>query len=259
MYSVHLKKSLAQHLLIDSNVAKKIVSCLSLEQGDNVLEIGPGEGALTRILLDKKTRILVLEKDKSLAQLLKSNWPEIDVLCIDALKVDWSRYNNFFASNLKVIGNLPYNVASALLWKIVSSLLFSKMVFTVQKDVALRIAANPGNRIYGALSAWIQNFARVKYEFEISENVFCPRPKVKSAVISLQSCLSSERPQNPKDLAEILHLCFQKRRKQLKKIFKDRWDKDLEQEFYKLGISPQHRPENLTPRNFVQLSKICKQ
>jgi len=259
MQDRQLKKSLGQHFLHDPNVARKIVSRLKLKPDDNIVEIGPGNGALTKVLHDSDTRLIVLEKDERWAKAIKSSWPKMDVVSVDAMNVDWTRFNIFDFHRLKIIGNLPYNVASPLLWRLVSQIRSVNMVFTIQKDVAQRITAKPGNRTYGALSAWIQNFARVKYEFNISENVFHPRPNVKSAVISLGSCQYPDCPKDPEDLAGILHMCFQKRRKQLKKIFKDYWDWELEQKFDELGINPECRPESLSPRDFRDVCDVFGQ
>lgn len=176
------------------------------------------------------------------------------MVAIDALDMDWERLASL--TDLKIIGNLPYNIASALLWKIVSKVHFSKMVFTVQKDVAFRIAASPGNRVYGALSAWIQSFAQVKFEFEISPNCFHPKPNVDSATVSFISHHSGQRPKNPQMLSHLLHLCFQKRRKQLQKILRSYWGPELEQKLRELKIAPGVRPEQLAPQELIEISEV---
>jgi 16S rRNA (adenine1518-N6/adenine1519-N6)-dimethyltransferase len=185
------------------------------------------------------------------------------VLTADALTLPFE----CFAPGWKVIGNLPYNIASPLLWE-----LFSRMprparaVFMLQKEVGLRLTAAPGSRAYGALSVWLQSFTRPRAAFVVPPHVFHPRPKVESAVLVFEPrvspCADVNGPERspapagplcaPADLARVLHICFGMRRKQLGSIAASCGIASRELET--LGLDPHSRPEALTPRDFQRLA-----
>lgn len=249
------KKSLGQHFLIDPNTARKIVSCLSPEPGEKVLEIGPGQGALTSVLLKQKARLFVLEKDLSLLKELTSTFRDLPAIAGDGLRFDWTRLDRIGCE--KIIGNLPYNIASPLIWDLVAGAGHcSRIIVMVQKEVALRIKAAPGSREYGALSAWVNNFAGVNLEFKVGSKVFQPRPRVDSAVISLFPRPPDKRPLHPEKLARLLGVCFQKRRKQMSTILRPYWSAPLEKWFENQGLTAKIRPEALSPGQLSSLSRI---
>lgn len=248
------KKSLGQNFLVDRNIARKIVSLVHPSAQDKIVEIGSGRGALTRYLVRQDGELIVFEKDERLAQRLKSDYPEIFIVEADILEVDWSRVNRVI-DQAKVIGCLPYNIASPFLWDLVFQFRsFVKMVFTVQKEVASRIVSKPGNRIYGALSIWIQTFVHPQYEFGIPPHVFRPRPRVDSAVITFFPREVQFFPEDVRNFICLLRLCFQARRKQLRKILKSLQTSDIDQCLLEHGIDPNSRPEQLAPHQFVSLS-----
>lgn len=235
-------------------MARKIVGRLHLYPADRVLEIGPGRGALSRFLLQSGAQVAGVEKDLDLARELKLRWPDIDVIAADATSIQWDRLQ--LAGFSKVIGNLPYNIASPLIWDIVTR--FSEatgMVFTVQKEVGLRLTAGPGTKAYGALSVWVQNFVRPRLEFFIGPFVFRPQPKVDSAVVSLHPLAFPPTPEQSGALAALLRVCFQQRRKQLKTSLRRLWSKSVQAWFVEYGVRPQARAEELTPQEFLSLSQ----
>lgn len=250
------KKSLGQNFLQDRNIARKIVDALAISGEDRVLEIGPGPGALTSIIAAQKpAHLLLVEKDGAFAEerrnaLYEGTLPE--VLCADALTLVWED----FTSPWKCIGNLPYNIASPLMWELFSrSRHLVRAVFMIQKEVGQRITAQPGTSSYGALSVWLQTFTRPKMEFIVPPQVFIPRPKVDSAVLSF-----APREDVPEDgereaLASLLHKTFQQRRKQLGTIFKG--SRITERALPPgSGIDFTLRPERLTPEQFLVLAKV---
>ncbi len=250
------KRRLAQVFLKDENIAERIVDCLDLNKEDKVLEIGPGLGILTHIILKKTSDLFVLEKDKDLGLFLKKKWPKLKVIVGDALDFFWEKLKNF----TKIIGNLPYNVASQILWDLVSSNIeVKKMVFTVQKEVALKITAPVGDKNYGLLSVWLKHFADVKYEFTIGSSSFSPRPKVNSAVISIFPKKDKNRFENKEKFCKLIKICFQKRRKQLKNILKRIWSSDIESYLISIGLGGDVRPERLGPEDFYRLSYLVKE
>lgn len=245
-----LKKSLGQHFLTNATLAGKIVDLLAPEPGDQILEIGPGRGRLTELLIQRPhARLALIEKDDYWAAYHAGQGREL--LAADALQFDWPSLR--CQGEWKLIGNLPYNVASPLIWDIVSSCSgYSRAVFMTQKEVAARICAKPDSRAYGALSVWVQAHARPKLEFDVAPGSFRPPPKVDSAVISLTPAI--DRPAHPDCLRELLQICFQQRRKQLAGIFRRAGKPGLESAMQLLQVDGQLRPENLDCRQFVALA-----
>ncbi len=254
------KRSLGQNFLRDENIARKIVAALALSPGDTVLEIGPGHGALTRWLDEwvqtvPSGRVLALEKDEDLARGIERDFPGVEVVVADALHFPWESLPG--AGNLKYVGNLPYNIASPLIWEIVSrSPRYAQAVFMVQHEVGLRLSALAGSGEYGALSVWVQSFAQVRYLFRVPPQVFRPRPKVDSAVMLFEPLNPEQAPAEPELLARLLHMCFQKRRKQLRNILRPWWSERVEQLLESHGRQPTARPEELTPLEFQSLARI---
>lgn len=252
------KKSLGQNFLMDRNIARKIVEALDITADDRVLEIGPGPGALTRFITDASpARLMLAEKDHHWAaerqKALAQSGVKGGVLLTDALTLDWGR----FTPPWKIIGNLPYNVASPLMWDILSQAPgLERAVFMIQKEVGERITASPGTKAYGALSVWVRNFAVPRLEFIVPPQVFRPQPKVDSAVLRFTPLPLDKRPgaEDAARLAGLVHRCFQQRRKQLGTILKN-VSPDAALFLEQAGLSPQLRPEALTPEQFLALAR----
>lgn len=253
--SPRAKKSLGQNFLQDANIARKIVEALRIGPEDAVVEIGPGPGALTAIIAAGSPRsLLLVEKDAYWAgERRNANMPGTrpDVLTADALAVRWED----FTSPWKCIGNLPYNVASPLMWEIFSrARTLSRAVFMIQKEVGQRLVAEPGTGAYGALGVWVRTFMRPKIEFIVPPHVFIPRPKVDSAVVSFSPKDAVPTVEEQSALSAVLHRCFQQRRKQLGTIFKGTGllETALPPD---AGISFTLRPERLDPDQFLLLAR----
>jgi 16S rRNA (adenine1518-N6/adenine1519-N6)-dimethyltransferase len=252
------KRSLGQNFLVDPNISAKIVARLRIGPEDTVIEIGPGRGALSGHILAAGPRAyLALEKDRELAARLPREHPGAHPALVDALRLDWARLDAL--DGVKLVGNLPYNIASPLLWDICSQASrFVVGVFMVQHEVALRLCAAPGGRQYGALTAWTSSFARFDYAFKVSPGVFRPQPKVDSAVVAVTPRPLGERPEDPAGLATLLKRLFSMRRKQLAGILKPHWNDALAQACAGHGIEGRVRPETLTPGQFQELAKLLK-
>lgn len=248
------KKSLGQHFLHDANIAAKIVAQLDVDSSDRLLEIGPGQGALTRLLVQTGARsVCALERDSYWAMALPRQFPGLAVALTDALRMDWARLRQGQA--WKLVGNLPYNIASPLVWDVVAAGGFSRGVFMVQKEVAQRLASGPGSRQYGALSVWVQSFASVRVCFTVGPQVFHPRPKVDSAVFVVEP--HGEGVIVSRALSHVLHLCFQKRRKQVRTILRSQWG-DADNILELLNIDGSKRPEDLSVLCFNNLAKALE-
>jgi len=249
------KKALGQHFLVDQNIARKIVGQLDPAPGDKVLEIGPGQGALTLWLSKAEARVLALEKDFDLARKV-GGLPGVTAVNADALDFAWERL--YGRGTWKIAGNLPYNVASPLMWDIAARACFERAVFMVQKEVAQRAAANPGGRTYGGLSVWLQSFVRPEIRFYVGPNVFRPRPRVDSAVLFFHPRDRAKLGFDPRALAALIKLFFQNRRKQTGVILKKFWSKDMEKWYDSNGLDGRQRPETFTPEQFQSLSGLLK-
>lgn len=252
------KRSLGQNFLVDPNIAAKIVARLGITAQDTVVEIGPGRGALSGPILAAGPRAyLALEKDRELAARLPVEHPGAHPALVDALRLDWSRLDRL--PGVKLIGNLPYNIASPLLWDICAgSALFGRGVFMVQHEVALRLCAAPGGRQYGALTAWTSAFAKLEYCFKVPPTVFRPQPKVDSAVVAVTPRPAGERPEEPRALSLLLKRLFSLRRKQLAGILKPFWQDGVPEACAALGIEGRDRPEVLSPTQLCALAKLLK-
>jgi len=223
-----------------------------------VVEIGPGSGALTNLIRGlRPARLLLLEKDDHWAAVHAQTVHGCTHSCVqsvDALQFAWENLSGPW----KIIGNLPYNIASPLIWDCVSRVAqLILAVFMTQKEVGERLAATPGNRAYGALSVWVQSFVRVELCFTVGPGNFSPPPKVDSSVIRMTALPRELHPQNPAALARMLTVCFQQRRKQLQAILRRQGIAGAGALLEELGIDPAARPETLDCATFHSLAVKC--
>lgn len=247
------KKRLGQNFLHDKNVINKIINSFELNKDDLFLEIGPGEGALTTPLIEKIKNITLIEKDKDLVPYLENqyNSNQVKVINQDILKCDLS---NIIKSNMRIIGNLPYNISTEIIFKLLP---YSKNIkdihFMLQKEVVDRIVANPGTKIYGRLSVMTQVYFMVKKLFDISPNVFIPKPKVESGYIRLiPRNYAFKDILHEKKFKDLVTMVFTARRKMIKTSLRGIIHDDL---LNKLSINPSARPETLTVQNYLDISK----
>lgn len=262
------KKSLGQHFLSDRNILGKIADAVEITPGDTVLEIGPGRGDLTRLLLERGGRLVAIEKDDRLAEELKA-WGVgrgtlLKVVNSDALSTDWSELvaasespTSHSPRPFSVVGNIPYNITSPLLEKALTPPLPRRIVFLVQKEVADRIAAPPGSKTYGALSVGIQAACEVERLFVVKAGAFHPPPKVDSAVIRL---VPRETPLVPPDQGRAFRrfvvACFGQRRKTLRNVLVAATGHPAAtvlEGLGGLGLDPRARPETLAAGDFARL------
>ena len=217
-------KRLGQHFLADPGILGRIADALHLQANDVVIEIGPGEGTLTDVLLARGAKVTAIEKDRRLAHELGTRNAErgtkgLTVVQGDALDVDWHALvprSDFRVPRFKVVGNIPYNITSPLLEKALTPPLPERIVFLVQLEVARRIAAPPGSKTYGALSIGVQAQCQVEQLFTVLPGSFRPPPKVKSALLRLTPLAQPlVGPDEVGPLRAFVTACFSRRRKQL--------------------------------------------
>lgn len=253
---ITLKKSLGQHFLKDKNICQNIVKALNIEADDRIIEIGPGAGALTNIIeLYPKKSLILLEKDYHWSRERQKNTAHnTQSILIDALTFPWHKIDQNYAC--KIIGNLPYNVASPLMWDIFSQANgMTRAVFMVQKEVGQRIIAKPNSKNYGALSVWIQSFVKPQLLFNVPAKAFTPPPKVESAVLVFTPLPLNQLPRNSQALANFIKMCFQLRRKQLSSILRKNNMIQGIAILEDLEIDPQRRPETLSIAEFQNFSQ----
>lgn len=252
MKLVKPKKFLGQHFLKDLQVAQDIADTIDTCPDIPVLEVGPGMGVLTQYLLRKERPVKVVELDFESVAYLKENFPQLgdNIIEQDFLKMDLSEL--FGNQPFVLSGNYPYNISSQIFFKMLDYKdLIPCCTGMIQKEVAERIAARPGNKTYGILSVLIQAWYSVEYLFTVHEHVFNPPPKVKSAVIRMTRNSTRELGCNEKLFKQIVKTTFNQRRKTLRNSIASILDKTNP-----LSADPifNKRPEQLSVEDFIELT-----
>jgi len=253
------KKALGQNFLVDRRMQEKIVDACQLKATDLVLEIGPGRGALTQILAGYAHNIIAVEKDPDLIADLKKQFQNSNV---DIIQNDFLKYPlESLPDNLVLVGNLPYNMATPIIEKVIAHRHQVKMFyFTVQWEYAQRLCAKPDTKDYGSLSCFVQYHADVKKLFRIKNTLFYPVPKVQSCFLSMKFFKKSPwEDQNKKLLFTLIKNAFSQRRKTIQNSLKSLIDKELTRDIcLKCKINPQLRAENLSINDFAKLAKALE-
>lgn len=250
---VRPKKFLGQHFLNDQHIAQKIVDSLTPQAHSTVLEIGPGTGVLTRLLVARKDiHLKVVEIDWDSVAHLKKHYPGLEIIEGDFLELT---LDSIFDTPFSIIGNFPYNISSQIFFKVLEQRnRVSQVVCMLQKEVADRIASPPGNKTYGILSVLLQAFYDIKFLFKVSPGVFIPPPKVMSAVIRLERNARQHLDCDEKLFVQVVKQGFNNRRKTLRNALKNL---NLAAEFSALPIFNQ-RAEQLTVEEFVYITQLME-
>jgi len=255
--TVRAKKSLGQHFLKDLDIARRIAETLSGYRGLPVLEVGPGMGVLTRFLLEEGHDLSVVEVDMESVTYLQQHFPELAgrMFAEDFLRLDLNRLYPH-PQSFCIIGNYPYHISSQIFFK---ALEYREQVVCcagmIQKEVAERIAAGPGSKTYGIISALIQPWYEVEYLFTVSETVFDPPPKVKSAVIRMTRNSRKALECDEALYKQVVKTSFNQRRKTLRNSMKPLLGKEFPD--YSLPVF-EKRPEQLSVEEFVELTVITE-
>jgi len=253
---VHHKKRLGQNFLVDRNVIEKIIKYIGLSREDYVLEIGPGDGALTKYIIALVNNLTIIEKDSNLINelsLIVEDRENVKIYNEDVLKFNFSSIK----TKIRIIGNLPYNISTEIIFKLCNLRNLIDMHFMLQKEVVDRIISKPDSKVYGRLSIMAQTYFDTKKLFDVSENVFTPRPKVKSSFIRLIP--KSQVFDNLKHevcFFDIVKSAFEARRKMIKSSLNNYLS---EKDFVNIGIDSKSRAENLTIENYLSISRYVKE
>jgi 16S rRNA (adenine1518-N6/adenine1519-N6)-dimethyltransferase len=256
------KKSLGQNFLTDKNIQGKIIDACALASSDCVLEIGPGRGELTALIAERVNKLYAVEIDSRLCAGLKERlkgYRGARIINADILETNLKKYAPEKAVKIKVVGNIPYYITTPIIGHLFKFRDRIKNIFlTVQKEFAGRIAASPGSGDYSSFSCFVQYYAKARILFVIKKNCFSPRPKVDSAFLSLE--IKEEPDIAVKDEArffKIIRQAFNQRRKILRNSLRGLVPAgDLEFFFVKYNINSKIRPEDLSLREFADLSNI---
>ena len=246
-------KRFGQNYLKDKNTIEKIITAFAPKESDSVLEIGPGQGALTQYLTQKTKNYCAVEIDKRVIESLQEEFPNANFINKDFLQVDFST----FECNVpfRVIGNIPYNITAPILFKLIENRkLISDALLMVQLEVAERIVAKPKTKQYGLLSVLLNYFADVKLEFKISPNVFFPKPKVRSAIISIRFREPEMKSGNEEVFIAVVKAAFATRRKTLKNSLSNSIFKNCIKNISQFDLS--RRAEELSVAEFVELANL---
>ena len=253
------KKSFGQHFLHDKRYIDRIVASIAPKDGDTVVEIGPGEGAMTMPLLAVARRMTAIELDTDLIPGLQERATAIGELRIvhsDVLKVDFTALaRELGAERLRIAGNLPYYISSPILFHCVDhAAAIQDMHFMLQKEVVDRMAAEPGSKVYGRLSVMLQLVCRIEPLFEVPPGAFRPPPKVDSAVVRMVPLPPERLPQaDPVRLYSVVKAAFAQRRKTLSNALKQVMDAEA---IRSADVDPKARAETLSPADFVRLAQV---
>ena len=253
---MHLKKKLGQHFLVDQNIINKLVRNISPNTKDTIVEIGPGDGAMTKLILPHVKKMYLIEKDIDLINnlvFILEKYKNSKVINQDVLKYDFSIFDNPF----RVIGNLPYNISTEIIFKMCKINNIVDMHFMLQKEVVDRMVSKPNSKIYGRLSVMAQAYFKIEKLFDISENVFLPKPKVKSSFIRLlprKSVFNNDVHEEV--FSNVVKSSFEGRRKMIRKSLNKYLN---DHDYNNINIDPKLRAENLTVGNYLHISNyVCQ-
>lgn len=258
-----VRKSLGQHFLTDRRILGRIADALELTGSETVVEVGPGRGALTEVLLPRCGRLVVIEYDRALAALLRERYAdEPKVLVVEADVLSTNLAEAAGGGDFLLAGNVPYYITTPILFHALEPPRPRRAVYLVQREVADRLAAPPGSKTYGALSVNVQAVATVKSLFRVPPGAFQPPPKVESAVIRIDPRLDPVvTPDEEQPFRRFVQDAFGMRRKQLGRVMRSirqLGGEEAEAVVRAAGLDPQARPETLSAADFARLLRATR-
>jgi 16S rRNA (adenine1518-N6/adenine1519-N6)-dimethyltransferase len=249
------RKRFGQHFLHEQGVIDRIVSLVGPRADDALVEIGPGQGALTTPLLDRVERLSVIEIDRDLLAKLDRRAaadPRLDVIAGDALRIDYAALAQRRGGALRLVGNLPYNISSPLLFALLASTApIADMYFMLQKEVVDRMTAEPGGRDYGRLTVSVAARARAEALFDVGPGAFNPPPKVMSSVVRITPRAPAFAIDDARLFDALVRAAFSQRRKTLRNAVRAYLSAD---DIQACDIDPMLRPERLAAADFARLA-----
>jgi 16S rRNA (adenine1518-N6/adenine1519-N6)-dimethyltransferase len=258
--NIHLKKSLSQNFLVDGNILNKIVNAAEIKEEDVVLEIGPGSGVLTKALLEKKAKVIAIEKDSFFAKhipSLKKDDDFLEVFEADFLKFPLNSLQKYLQKDqkIKVVANIPFNITTPIISKLFKCDFISSITIMIQKEMAIRIVSKENTKDYSAFTIFVNFYSYPELMFNVSKNCFYPKPKVDSSVLKLTIRNFFPIKENEK-FHEMVRKAFNQRRKKITSSLKGYVDMErLKKSLLELKLDNNVRPEDISFDNFVELFK----
>ncbi|MFT7687159.1 MAG: 16S rRNA (adenine1518-N6/adenine1519-N6)-dimethyltransferase [Candidatus Azotimanducaceae bacterium] len=247
------RKRFGQNFLHDQNLIHKIIQVINPKPGEHIVEIGPGRGALTELLLKSGCKLDVIEIDRDLAETLRQKHPDLNVIESDVLKFDFTQIEA--DKPFRVVGNLPYNISTPLLFKLFNNLdLIKDMYFMLQLEVVNRLVASHSHSDYGRLSIMSQYYCDNERLFTVPPEAFVPMPKVMSAIVRLAPAKEKRLSIDTTLLEKILIQAFSMRRKTIRNALKGFVTSE---DILSLDLDPRDRPENLSLDDFLSVTALA--
>jgi 16S rRNA (adenine1518-N6/adenine1519-N6)-dimethyltransferase len=255
---IRARKRFGQHFLHDPGVIARIIGAIAPQPGDVLVEIGPGAGAITRPLLEAGAALDVIEIDRDLAAALRTGFAGHQGFVLhegDALEFDWQALADERGARLRLVGNLPYNISTPLLFRLLAARsALRDMHFMLQKEVVDRIVAAPGSRQYGRLGVMLAPFFESERLFDIGAGAFSPPPKVTSSILHLRVRAQAPEWALSEAYGRVVAAAFAQRRKTLRNALAGLVEPAG---FLACGVDPQARAETLTPQQFGALAQAA--
>ena len=240
--NIPIRKSWGQNFIVDNNTINKIISIIEPKENENLIEIGPGRGAITIPISKQVKHLTAIEIDPMLVEYLEN----FKIHNLDIIHKDFLEWEIKGTEKCRVIGNLPYYISSPIIFKLIQNKYVNEIIIMVQKELAQRLSANPNNKNFSRMSVVVQAFCDVSYECDISKNIFNPKPKVESSIVRLKKKENAKI--NFEKFSNFIKMCFVHRRKKLKNnLIKN------------VGITKNidflnnERPENLSVQQYIDL------
>ncbi len=247
-------KRFGQHFLTDKNIINKIVEEINPVAEDHIIEIGPGRGAITEFLFSRSGKYTAFEIDRGSADVLKKKFQAIEIIQQDFLKTDLINYIDNQSGTTRVVGNIPYNITSPIIYKLLNYRNYiGDAALLMQDEAAKRFFSGPGNGNYGIIPVLLDIICEKKYCFKVSPNVFYPKPKVNSALIRLFFNKTPISDYRYAILYNFLRTIFNERRKTLKNSLRNSIFGDCD--LNALGIDITKRPEQTTPEEYLEIAR----
>ena len=246
------RKRFGQNFLQDQSIIRNIIECINPLPEQNFIEIGPGLAALTKPLIEKLSHLEVIELDRDIVNFLQETFTpqQLTIHQGDALKFDFTMNNK----PIRVVGNLPYNISTPIMFYLSKFANIQNMVFMLQKEVVERICAKPNNRDYGKLTIMLQYKYKCRYLLDVPPESFYPAPKVDSAIVSLTPRTDYDWHQvDETNLNQVVSKAFSQRRKTISNSLKGLFSSE---QLIEAGIDPLLRPENIELEKYISLSKL---
>ncbi|NUO39716.1 MAG: ribosomal RNA small subunit methyltransferase A [Gemmatimonadaceae bacterium] len=256
------RKSLGQHFLTDRRILARIADALHLTGGETVLEIGPGRGALTDLLAERAGRLIAIEYDRALAELLRQRYARRNNVLVAEADVLTVSLGELAAGPYVLVGNVPYYITTPILFHALTPPRAERAVYLVQREVADRLGAAAGTKEYGGLTVNVAAVARAETLFRVPAGAFSPPPKVESAVVRITPLATPlVTPDEERPLRTLVQNAFGMRRKQMRRVVRSLYALDAPAANAMLAaaqIDPEVRPETLSPEQFVGLLRVQK-